>query len=63
MGDGTNMAHNDIYTFTDCPDRRDDEYMEGYGEYYCQVWMTDDIATWSCNYNCDNKKCPKGYAR
>jgi len=51
-----------IRTFADCPDRVDDEYMEGPGEFYCNIWPDHSKnegdrnigATFSCNFNCEN---------
>jgi hypothetical protein len=58
-----------ICTFADCPDRRDDSYIEGPGEFYCMIWGDHSKskkgrnigATFSCNHNCKNGICPKGF--
>ncbi len=56
---------------TGCPHRRDDSYMEGPGEFYCEIWLQHARnegglnvgATFSCNFNCENGRCPKGYRK
>jgi hypothetical protein len=59
-----------IVTFADCPDRKDDSYMEGPGEFYCRIWGDHSKnyggknvgATFSCNFNCENGRCPRKFA-
>lgn len=57
-------------SYEECPDRRDDSYMEGEGEFYCKQY-NDNVAffrngawvepTFSCNYNLENRLCPRGF--
>lgn len=50
----------DICSFTQCPDRRDDSYMEGEGEFYCEI-HSGTPATYSCNFNLKDGCCPRGF--
>jgi hypothetical protein len=48
-----------------CPDRRDDSYMEGEGEFYCSQYGSARIepgkfVSWSCNHNLEHGLCPRG---
>jgi len=44
----------------DCPERIDDSYMEGEGEFYCKIHTGYPESTFSCNYNCEHGMCPRG---
>lgn len=65
-----NFYNNKPESKYDCPARKDDSFMEGYGEFYCSIWTSHEKinsegknigATFSCNFNCENGRCPKGF--